>query len=385
MPVPRPSSSVLLATGIALAATIWMLTGVGTSGDADAGRTDVGRHDATDRPRGDARPAATGSDDTRRAMRVTVRKSEARTLTREITVSARTEANRTVELRAETEGRVIALGAERGRLVRSGDAVASLDLRERPARLEEAQAQVAYMELQHEAAQRLRGQQLAADVQIAESYARLQAARATLQHIEQDMARSRVTAPFDAIMQERHVELGDFVSIGDPIALLVDTDPLIIVGEVSEREVAMLESGGRGSATAVDGTALEGTVRYIAPVADEATRTFRIELAAPNPAGAVRAGLSAELRLQADEIEAHFISSALLALSDAGAVGVKAVDDSNTVRFYPVDIVSSASDGIWVSGLPDSVQIISVGQGFVSPGETVEPVMETSASGAQPR
>ncbi len=380
MPVPRPSSSVLLAAGIALAATIWMLTGAGTSGKADGGL-----HDTSDHPRGNTGTAASRTDDTRPAMRVTVRKSEARMLTREITVSARTEANRAVELRAETEGRVIAIGAERGRMVRSGDAVASLDLRERPARLEEAQAQVAYMELQYEAAQRLRGQQLAADVQIAESYARLQAARATLQQIEQDMARTRVIAPFDAIMQERYVELGDFVSVGDPVARLVDTDPLIIVGEVSEREVAMLEAGSHGSATAVDGTALEGTVRYVAPVADEATRTFRIELAAPNPSGALRAGLSAELRLQADEIEAHFISSALLALSDAGAVGVKAVDDSNTVRFYPVDIVSSASDGIWVSGLPDSIQIISVGQGFVSPGETVEPVMETSGSGAQPR
>lgn len=380
MPLPRPTSSVLLAAGIALAAAVWMLTGVGTDSGSGAVRAD-----GTTRNSPAASVHTPEQSESRQAMRVTVRKSDARRLTREIAVSARTEPNRAVELRAETEGRIVGLGAERGRLIQSGDAVATLDLRERPARLEEAQAQVAYMELQHEAAQQLQGQQLAAEVQIAEYYARLQSARATLQQIELDMHRTRVAAPFDAVMQERYVELGDFVSVGDPIARLVDIDPLIIVGEVSEREVSRLAPGGRGSATAVDGTTLDGTIRYLAPVAEEATRTFRVELAVENPSRALRGGLSAELKLQADEIEAHFISSALLALSDDGAVGIKVVDDNNIVRFFAVDIVSSTSDGIWVAGLPASVQIISVGQGFVSAGEPVEPVMDTTTTGGRLR
>ncbi len=391
MPRFRLSSSVLLATGVAAAATIWMLTGLGSDNRGGRNSPPANGHppaeisaSATRNPRSE-RSDARRPGEPARAMRVTVRDSEAQRLTREITLSARTQANRSVELRAETEGRIAALGAERGQLVGAGDSIADIDLRERQARLDEARAQVAYMTLQHEAAQRLRGQQLAADVQIAESHARLQTARATLQQIELDIQRTHIVAPFDAIMQERHVELGDFVSVGDTIARLVDTNPMIVVGEVSEREVGFLAPGVRGTATAVDGTELEGTVRYLAPVAEESTRTFRIELAVPNPGGTLRAGLSAEMKLQADEIEAHFISSALLTLSDEGAIGVKVVDEDGIVRFVATDVVSSGSDGVWVAGLPPTARIISVGQGFVAPGERVEPVNESDAEAARRR
>ncbi len=388
MPRFRLSSSVLLATGVAAAAAVWMLTGLGSDNSAPNSPPANGNPPAQASAPTTRNPRSERSDTVQpgepaRAMRVTVRNSEAQRLTREITVSARTQANRSVELRAETEGRIVALGAERGRLVSAGDSIAGIDLRERQARLEEARAQVAYMELQNEAAQRLRGQQLAADVQIAESHAQLQTARATLRQIELDIQRTSIVAPFDAIMQERHVELGDFVSVGDTIARLVDTNPMIVVGEVSEREVGFLAPGARGTAIAVDGTVLEGTVRYLAPVAEESTRTFRIELAVPNPAGALRAGLSAEMKLQADELEAHFISSALLTLSDDGAIGVKVVDEDRIVRFLATDVVSSGSDGIWVAGLPATVRIISVGQGFVAPGERVEPVAESGSDAAR--
>lgn len=391
MPRFRLSSSVLLATGVAVAATVWMLTGVGGDNRGAGNSPPASGNPPAETSAPAARnPRSERSDTVRpgepaRAMRVTVRNSQAQRLTREMAVSARTQANRSVELRAETEGRIVALGAERGQMVSAGDSIAGIDLRERQARLEEARAQVAYMELQHEATQQLRGQQLAADVQIAESHAQLQTARATLQQIELDIQRTRIVAPFDAIMQERHVELGDFVSIGDTIARLVDTDPMIVVGEVSEREVGFLAPGARGTATAVDGTELEGTVRYLAPVAEESTRTFRIELAVPNPGGALRAGLSAEMRLQADEIDAHFISSALLTLSDGGAIGVKVVDEDGIVRFLATDVVSSDSDGVWVTGLPDTVRIISVGQGFVAPGERVEPVDESGSDATRRR
>jgi membrane fusion protein, multidrug efflux system len=374
----RLSSSVLMATAVVAITTAWMLSGVGGESSGN---------EPVDPRRGntvESATAASGSAAPQRApMRVSVQHSEARTITREVTVSARTEANRSVELRAETEGRVVAIGAERGSAVAPGDAIATLDLRERNARLAEARAQVAHMELQYEAAQRLRGQQLAADVQIAEANAQLASARATLEQIELDITRTRVVAPFAAFVQARDVELGDFVSVGDPIARLVDTDPLIVVGEVSEREVMSLAIGARGRAVAVTGDTLDGRVRYLAPAADESTRTFRVELAVPNAAGALRAGMSADLRLDAGEIEAHALSASLLALDDSGAIGVKSVDADNVVHFHPVDVVSSSSDGIWVTGLPRRLRVIAVGQGFVNPGETVEPVAVDEAAPAR--
>src|SRR5690606_9954600 len=229
----------------------------------------------------------------------------------------------------------------------------SLDERDRRARIQQAEALIAQHELQYEAAKSLEGRQLVAEAQIAEAYARLAGARADLEQIRLDLERTTIAAPFAGMLEDRMVEVGDYVGIGDPVARVADNDPLIAVGELSEREIGTLEIGSAGRAQLVDGQIAEGTIRYISPVADASTRTFRIELAIPNPDGALPAGMTAQLRLPAAEVEAHFLSPALLTLDDDGDVGVKVVDEKNKVRFHEVRIVQSASDGIWVTGLPD--------------------------------
>jgi multidrug efflux system membrane fusion protein len=70
------------------------------------------------------------------------------------------------------------------------------------------------------------------------------------------------------------------------------------------------------------------------------------------------------------------MSPAALTLDDAGVVGVKTVDAQNTVRFHPAELVAGGADGVWIGGLPPEVTIITVGQEFVLPGQTVVPVPE---------
>ena len=355
------SKSVWMAIALAAAVALWMATGIDWGSGAPAEQAQEG-----------ARPES--------LVRVRVQDLRARTITREIVVSGRTEPNRTVEVRAETDGRVVGLGAERGNAVAAGERLVLLDRRDRDARREEARAAIAQAELQYEAAQQLRSQQFAAAVQIAEALARAEAARARLAEVELEIANIDIAAPFDAVLLERGVELGDFVNAGDTVAELVDNDPLIVVGAVNEREIARVGLGAVGRARLVDGEIVEGTIRYIAPVADEATRTFRVELAVPNAGGKARAGVTAGLVLAGDEIEAHQLSPALLTLDDDGRIGVKAVNRFDEVEFLPVEIVSSSANGIAVTGLPRQVRVITVGQGFVLPGQRVVPVPEAVAS-----
>ena len=68
------------------------------------------------------------------------------------------------------------------------------------------------------------------------------------------------------------------------------------------------------------------------------------------------------------------MSPALLSLSSDGSLGVNTVDEFGRVQFYPVEIVQSGNDGTWVSGLPKTVQLIVVGQGYVSQGQQVDAV-----------
>ena len=351
-------SSIILAALVAVGLALWMVSGSLTSPELALPERNVG---------GD--PVAAGE----RPMRVLVVHSAARTIPRMIELSARTEPNRRVEIRAETEGRVIQLGADRGNPVDGGAQVARLDMRDRTARLEEANAMIEQARLQYEAALELQGEQFISDTQIAESRARLAAAEATRERIVLDIGRTEIKAPFEGLLQERYIELGDFVQSGDRIAEVVDSDPIIVVADINEREVANLVVGETGRAEIAD-KSYAGTIRYLSPVASSNTRTFRVELAVPNPDGEIRAGMTAALAVEGGEIRAHTLSPALLTLADDGEIGVKTVDEFDRVRFYPVNLEGSADEGVSVTGLPDAVSIISVGQGFVIDGQSVVPV-----------
>ena len=126
----------------------------------------------------------------------------------------------------------------------------------------------------------------------------------------------------------------------------------------------------------LDGTKVEGTIRYIAPESDAQSRTFRFELEVDNSGGDQLMGMSAEIHLPVRTVEAHQLTPAILSLNDAGEVGVKGIDSEGIVHFYPSEIALSDSEGIWLTGLPTEVDLITVGQGFVRDGDKVEKVFE---------
>jgi multidrug efflux system membrane fusion protein len=245
--------------------------------------------------------------------------------------------------------------------------------------LAETEALIRQRELEHEAAERLVGDRFISEAELAGKFAELVAARAARERIALDIEHTWIRAPFDGVVYERLVEIGDYVAIGDPIAQIVDANPLIIVANVNERSIGGLTVGSTGRARVLGGPEITGEIRYLSPVADESTRSFRVELAIPNPDASLPVGTSAELMLGAESIVAHEVSSALLALADDGTIGVKIVDASSRVRFVPVEIVESTDNGgMLVTGLPAEAKIITVGQGFVTDGQLVSATEDES-------
>jgi multidrug efflux system membrane fusion protein len=76
--------------------------------------------------------------------------------------------------------------------------------------------------------------------------------------------------------------------------------------------------------------------------------------------------------LKGGEAMAQKISPALLTLDSEGAIGVFIVDSLKQAQFVPVTIERSETDGVWVSGLPETADVITVGQGYVRDGQSVE-------------
>lgn len=308
-------------------------------------------------------------------LTVRVRELIGENIEREIVINGKTEPSRRVELRAESVGRVIDIVAREGSAVAKGELILRLDPRDRAARKLEAEALLNQRKIQLDAARKLGEKGFQADTNVALAKANFAAAEAALMSAELNLDHTLIRAPFAGVLDRRHVEIGDYVDVGEPIAVVLDQDPYLVTGEVTETDVAKLEIGVPGSVRLASGDRTEGTLRYIASQADEQTRTFEVELEVPNPTKRLSAGVSAEIRLSIEQVLAHRVSPSVLALADDGTLGVKTVDDQDIVVFLPVDIAKADQNEVWLTGLPKAVRLIVVGQGFVSDGAKVQPVM----------
>jgi len=343
----------LLAVGLTLVVLLWLASGA------------LGRHPATT-----AAPPAVAAA----TARVQIRAQQAEPVTRTISVYGRTAPARKVVIKAETSGRVTAVGITRGEPATAGQTLLKLDLRDRQARLDQARAGVSEQQSAWEAQQELKPQGYISDNQLAETRAKLEGAKAELVRAELDLEYMNVRAPFNGTVQERSVEVGDYVRPGDPVATFVDNTRLIVTGSIAEQDAGFVRVGENATAVLVTGQEVKGRIRYLAPVAEESTRTFTVELEIPNPGGQLPAGVTAEMRIPGGEVLAYRMAPSLLTLDASGELGIKTVDAQNQVEFHKVQIAHSEANGVWVTGLPATANIIVVGQGYVSAGQPVEAV-----------
>lgn len=177
-------------------------------------------------------------------------------------------------------------------------------------------------------------------------------------------------------MEQRYVELGTHVEPGEKLALIVDETVLKAVADISQQSIRQVSLGQMVQITLLNGRVAQGKISYISRVGDSETHSFRIEADIANTDLDLNAGVSAQLSIAVGKENAHFISPAVLSLNDEGTVGVKAVNKDSKVVFYATELIRSEANGIWVSGLPQRLQMITQGQAYVNPGEKVMPVAE---------
>lgn len=316
--------------------------------------------------------------------RVRVRTMTARETLTDLVVNGQTQAVRSAEMKAETSGRVEEIVPRKGAVVEAGDLLVRLSMRDRAQRLEKAEALVEQRQIEYNAATQLARKDFTSRTRLAEARARLEAARADLAEIREDIANTEIRAPFDGVFNDHAMEVGEYVAPGMPVATVIDLDPMTVVAEVSEREVGSVSVGTPADIRLVDGRTFAGTVTWVSETANPATRTYPLEVEVPNPERAIPEGMTAEVRVPLESTVAHLVSPSVLTLNDAGVVGVKLVNAEHLVEFHAVRVVGDGPDGVWLAGLPDQVQLITVGQEYVKDGQKVEPVPADADRGVPP-
>lgn len=290
-----------------------------------------------------------------------------------ITIRGRTQALHAVDVRAEIDGVVQAIHFEKGDRVKAGDTLCELKINDRGAKVDEARALVSQRSKEYSAAVNLARNGYVSETQAKQARAALEAAMADQRSMDIQYANTRIKAPFDGIVDDRYVDEGDYMRVGDKCELIIAPEPFLAVGSVSEREVSEVRIGEPASATLVTGETVQGKIHFVASRADTSTRTFRVEVELPNPDAKLRDGVSADIHIPVRQLEAEKISPGILVLDDNGVIGVRTVEHG-TVRFHQIEIVSDGPDGMWIGGLPNGVQVITVGQEFVTDGEHVKTV-----------
>lgn len=305
--------------------------------------------------------------------KVRVSRTNAREVNREVTLYGRTEPDRISTLRAEVQGKVVAIHAREGEAVQEGQKLLELDPNDLQQQLAAARSLLEQRRLEVEGAKSLDQRGYQSKTSLAAARAQMEQAVSQVAALELSLERTVIYAPFDGILNKRMVEVGDLLKNGDNIAEVVDLDPLIVVADITENYVSQLRVGQYGHGRLVSGEKLEGSIRYLSSVSAQGTNTFRMELAVPNNENALMAGMSTELILPLEKTWAMKITPAVLALDEEGNLGVKVVEDE-IVRFVPIDIVKSDREGVWLAGMGEQADIITLGHGYVRDGDRVEVV-----------
>ena len=230
-----------------------------------------------------------------------------------IKLKATTESEARVNVKAKTSGEVVKIGAKQGEFVEKDDVLCSLGIVE--------------------------------------------------------LNRTEVKAPFSGYL-EQIVKPGNFLERGQVCATIIQLDPITFIAEVPEFNINKVKTGQEVTLDLVTGETVNGKLTFVSKSASTSTRTFKVESQVKNDSGQIRDGITSEMTIKIEKILAHQISPSILILNDAGKLGVRSVEN-NIVIFYEVVILEDSASGLWVSGIPENLDLITQGQGFVEDGQKV--------------
>ena len=203
-----------------------------------------------------------------------------------------------MSIASETSGIIDALPVKEGQKVKKNELICKIRVGAREAKLAEAEALMRAKEIDFKAAEKLVEKGHFSLSRAAAAQAAFDTAKALVAQRQIELERTMIRAPFDGVLDVRHVELGDFITIGQPCGTVIDKNPLKVVTQVSEKQVSSLKTGAQGKATLATGEVAEGVISYLAEKADPVTRTFRMEVEVDNSDYLLRDGVSTNLEVK---------------------------------------------------------------------------------------
>jgi membrane fusion protein, multidrug efflux system len=324
----------------------------------------------------DSQAAVRAQEQAPKLFRVGVIDATTEQHSRKLILSGRTEADRKVMAVARTGGVLTELRVRRGQLVEKDEIIAVLSDEAREAQVVQARALLAQRRAELEARRKLIETGALPKLDLVNLESQTKVAEALLSTAEAERDRSIVRAPWPGVVTDVPAQLGAsaFSMAGKEIAQIIALDPMLAVVEAAERNLGGIKVGAPAEIRLVTGQKVSGRVRFVSKSAAAMTRTYRVEVEIPNADGAIPDGITAEVALRMEPQPATRVSRSALTFSSAGALGIRAVDSTDSVQFVPVSVIEDDQADMWVGGIADGMRVIVQGQDFVREGQKVLPV-----------
>ena len=289
-------------------------------------------------------------------------------------LSGFSEASRIVVLKSQVVGKVSSKYFSKGEAYKAGQQILLIDPEDKIARLKEMEALLNQRKKEYEVAENLFKKGFRSEVKLSESRTNFENALASYEKSQVELNNTKISLPFDSVIEESYVELGDYLKKGDPLAKIVDLDPIFVSVNTSEKEISNIFIN-QNSKVEIAGKIYPGLVNYISKTSDPETRNFKVQIKIDNKNSEILSGLSSKIEIELQPQKAFFIASSLISLDDKGRIGIKIVENEKVI-FLPINIISDVGDGYWVNIQDEQkrkeIYIISQGKEYTISGEVVD-------------
>jgi len=211
-----------------------------------------------------------------------------------------------VTVSADLPGVIEKIAFQSGDAVREGQVLVALDARQEKAQLAAAEAQRDLAKVHLDRMRGLREKGVTSQAELDSAEAEFAQAEARMGEIRATIARKTIRAPFSGVLGIRKVNLGQYLSGGDPVVSLQSLHPIYVDFSVPQQEVRNLAAGtvvevDVEGATGKNAATLPGRVNAVDAVVDEATRNMSVQAVFDNRQGLLRPGMFVETRISLAE------------------------------------------------------------------------------------
>ena len=287
-----------------------------------------------------------------------------------VRASGVTEPIYTISVIARRSGIVTDILVTEGMNVKKGQIIARLDRENLDVDLEAAISAEKSAQQSFDIAEKL-GKNYASNLELVQSEAALKQAKAQVAGIKQQIEYTKLKAQKSGILEELFLETGQLIQKDRSVFTIMGMENMKLIAPVPQTQIGKISLNDNVVVTIPGIEEKIGKVKRIASAANQATRTFDVEVEIENEDGSVRAGMSSEVSIVIDQAKAFSVSPAHLAISEDGSLRVKIVNDQNVVSIVDVKLIRASGNMAYVSGLNDGDLMLTTGQAFVSAGEKI--------------